>query len=56
MLRRFGECDRYRQLLIFIGIDRIELTQRAIRVELETEPIRRCGGTDPDVAMGLIGS
>ena len=37
MLRRFGKCDRYRQLLMFIGIDRIELTQRAIRVELETQ-------------------
>ncbi len=56
MLRRFGECDRYRQLLMFIGIDRIELTQRAIRVELATEPIRGCGGRDPDGAMSLIGS
>jgi len=54
MLRRFGECDAGGQLLIFRGIRRVELTQRAIRVELETEPIRRCGGRHVDELEWMV--
>ena len=38
------ECDRSGQFLIFGGIGRVELTKRAIRVELKAESVRLGGG------------